>query len=230
MTLTSSTVRVQYSGDGSTTSFSVPFIFWTDDDLKVILTDSDGVETTWTRGTQYTVTGDPGTTGTIEVITSPTDYTPATGETLTILSNLSDTQDTDLIEGGQFPTASVEQQLDQIVRQIQQAAEELGRTVQFVESSTVSGPLGLPDPVASQFLRWNTGATDLENADLASLGALGLPVAVADGGTGAITAAAARTNLGLGTGDSPTFTNETLNRLDYGWHNTDSGRRYSPHR
>jgi hypothetical protein len=39
-------------------------------------------------------------------------------------------------------------------------------------------------------------------------------LAVADGGTGASSASAARTNLGLGTGDSPTFTAVTAGQVD----------------
>ncbi len=55
---------------------------------------------------------------TLTVATSPTDHTPASGETLTITSNLDDTQDILLPEGGAFPSSSVEQQLDKIVRLI----------------------------------------------------------------------------------------------------------------
>ena len=39
-------------------------------------------------------------------------------------------------------------------------------------------------------------------------------LAIADGGTGASSAGAARTNLGLGTGDSPTFTAVTAGQVD----------------
>ena len=158
MTLTATTVRVQFSGDGSTTAFAVTFVFWDDDDFQAILTDSAGADTTWVRGTDYTVAGGSGATGTLTATTAP-----ASGETLTIISNLTDTQDTDLIEGGQFPSASVEQQLDQIVRQIQQRAGELDRTAQLAKTTTTSGPLTLPEPSADKVLGWNAGATDLEN-------------------------------------------------------------------
>ena len=100
MTLTSTTNKVSYAGNDATTSFAVTLTFWDADDLKVILLDADGVETTWTRGTQYSITGGDGSTGTLEVDTDPTDYTPATGETLVIKSNLSDLQDTSLPLGG----------------------------------------------------------------------------------------------------------------------------------
>lgn len=196
MALTSEANRLQFSGDGATTSFAISYVFWDLDDLQVVHADSAGTETTWVRGTQYTVTGGSGSTGTVEVVTSPTDYTPAASETLTVTSNIDDTQDTSLPSGGSFPTSSVEQQLDKIVRMIQQKAEALGRAIKLPVSST-NTDLEIPDPTASEFLRWNSGATALENADITGLGSIGTPVSLANGGTNAATAAAARTNLGV---------------------------------
>ncbi len=194
MTLTSQTNRVQYSGDGSTTAFPTTFVFWLNADIQAIHTDAAGTETIWVFGTHYTLTGGAGATGTLTVKTTPTDYTPASGETLTITSNLDDTQDTSLPEGGAFPSSSVEQQLDKIVRLIQQKAEALGRAIKLPISST-NTDLDIPDPSASKFLRWNSGASALENADISGLGSIGVPVTVAEGGTGSTTAAAARTAL-----------------------------------
>jgi hypothetical protein len=54
MALSSATVRVDYSGNGSTTSFAVTFVFWDDSDITVVHRTAAGVETTWVDGTQYT--------------------------------------------------------------------------------------------------------------------------------------------------------------------------------
>jgi len=136
MTLTATTNKVAYSGNGSTTSFAVTFIYWDDTDVRVILSNNTtGAETVWTNGTQYTLTGGDGATGTLTVDTSPTDYTPATGETLTIKSNLPDTQSTSLPLGGALPSTSIEERLDKNVRLSQQLSEELSRAIQFSESS-----------------------------------------------------------------------------------------------
>jgi len=142
MTLTATTNKVAYSGNGSTTSFPVTFIYWDNSDVRVILSNNTtGVETVWTNGTQYTLTGGDGATGTLTIDTSPTDYTPATGETLTIKSNLPDTQSTSLPLGGALSSDAIEERFDKSVRLSQQLAEELSRSIQFSESSPVTSTL-----------------------------------------------------------------------------------------
>lgn len=143
MALASTTTRVSYDGDGSTVGFDVTFVFWDKDDFDVILRASNGDETTWVRGTQYTVTGGDGQVGSITVNTSPTDYTPATGETLVLLSALAFTQPTNLPDGGSLPSAPLEEQLDKIVRMHQQTSETLDRCLKFpkTDASTISATL-----------------------------------------------------------------------------------------
>jgi len=142
MTLTATTNKVAYAGNASTTSFAVTFIYWDDTDVRVIMSnDTTGVETVWTSGTQYNLSGGSGATGTLTIDVSPTDYTPATGETLTIKSNLPDTQSTSLPLGGSLPSTSIEERLDKSVRLSQQLAEELTRAIQFSESSPATSTL-----------------------------------------------------------------------------------------
>lgn len=198
MALTTLTVKVQYPGDGSNAGpFPIPFVFWDDDELKLISTvDSTNVDTDLTRGTHYTVTGGNGETGSFTMVTSPNDNTPATGETLTLKSDVPNTQPTELPAGGDLPSGAVELQLDQTVRQIQQLLETLGRSLKFSEGSATED-IVFPEPSAGASIRWNTAADALETATATDGGDITLPVPVADGGTGATTAAAARTNLGL---------------------------------
>lgn len=198
MTLSSETVRVQYSGDGSTVAFPTTFEFWVDSDVKVILTEN-GVDTEWTDGTQYDITGHiSGTqgTGTVTVKTTPTDYTPASGTTLTVKSDIPLTQLTDLTLGGSFPSTDVEQQLNKNVRQIQQIEEEVERAVKLPESSSTTD-VEIPEPDAGKVLRWNTAETGFENATLTAGDDVTLPISVSDGGTGATTVAGAVTALEL---------------------------------
>lgn len=208
MTLTATTNRVQYSGDDSTGSFAVPFVFWDLDDPKLTLTvDSTGVETTWTRGTQYTMSGGAGATGTITIVTSPTDYTPATGETLTVNSDLAYTQPTNLPLGGNLDTDALEQQLDQLARQLQQINEKVGRSFKLKLSSAESD-ITLADLSgnAGLFAQVNPAEDELQYASVTSAGAITDPVPVANGGTGSTTAPNALTALAAaGTGITNTF-------------------------
>ena len=80
MTLTTTTSRADYSGNGAATSFPVPFRFLSDSHLRVILTDGAGVAATLTPGVDYSVAGAGAGSGTVTLATAP-----ASGETLTIL-------------------------------------------------------------------------------------------------------------------------------------------------
>ena len=176
MTLTATTNKVAYAGNGSTTSFAVTFIYWEDTTVKVILSnDVTGVETVWTDGTQYTLSGGDGAVGTLTIDTSPTDYTPASGETLTVKSNEPDTQTASLPLGGSFPSTTVEKRLDKNVRLTQQLQEELDRAVLFPESSTSTGK-SIEDPVALNLIRWDSAASSIEGVSLSDL-SLGLGTA-----------------------------------------------------
>ena len=170
MTLASELVKVSYNGDGSTTTFAVTFVFWSLDDLKVILTDANDVETVWTRGTQYEVTKDipngEASTGNVTVNTTPTDYTPASGEKLTIISNLPDTQGTSIPLGGPFPSSSVEEQLDKTTRIVQQGSEERGRAMKFAESEAAASIGDIPALATrkSQFLNFDANGKPTTSA------------------------------------------------------------------
>lgn len=161
MTLSTTTTKATYNGDGSTTAFAVSFIFWNNSDLRVIHRDALGVETVWVEATQYTLTGGSGATGTLTVKTFPTDYTPASGETLTIKDYQSEVQGDSLPLSGAFPSTVVEQRLDKITLLIQIHSEEIARSILLPETASLSG-LQLPEPGAGELVRYNAGGTDLE--------------------------------------------------------------------
>ena len=176
MALSSATVRVDYSGNGSTTSFAVTFVFWDDSDITVVHRTAAGVETTWVDGTQYTLSGGDGSTGTLTVDTSPTDYTPASGETLTIRGNRALPQPTTYPLGGSFPSTAVEQAEDQIVRLVQQRSEEIDRCLKFPVTDSTSLSTTLPTSVSrlDKFLVFNesTGATEASENTVTQLAGL----------------------------------------------------------
>lgn len=223
MTLLGTNTKDTYNGDGATTVFPVTFEFHNNADLRVILRDALGAETVWVEGTQYTLTGGNGATGTLTVKTTPTDFTPATGETLTIKDNQPETQGDAFPLSGSFPSTVVEQRLDKLTRMVQIHSEEIVRSILLPETASLSG-LIIPEPGAAELLRYNAGGTNLETVKLGDLstaintiltglatndflrwdGGQSAWVNITPGATGLAifqdaTAADARTELGLGT-------------------------------
>lgn len=171
MTVSSDTARVSYSGDGATVVFAVSFYFLANSDLRVIHRSAAGVETAWTLDTQYNVSGaGDASGGSITVKTSPTDYTPASGETLVILRDVDITQETDYVENDEFAAETHERALDKLTMINQQQTEEIDRAIRFSATSSASG-VEFPDPIANAIIKWNSAADDLEAALIGSISA-----------------------------------------------------------
>ena len=156
MTVTSSTAKVSYAGNGSTTVFTITFRFLVDSHIVATLRDANGAETTWIEGTHYTLTGAGGASGTLTVITSPTDYTPASGETLVISRNVPRTQESDYGENDSFPAETHEEALDKLTMLAQQQDEATARAL-VVPLSDTAADISLPvDSLrASKFLAFD---------------------------------------------------------------------------
>ena len=70
MTISTTTIKNSYSGNGSTTTFNYTFKITDQDDIDVIIRSSSGTETTKTITTHYTVTGVGNASGGTVVFTS----------------------------------------------------------------------------------------------------------------------------------------------------------------
>lgn len=116
MALATSTSSVSYAGNGSTsTLYPIPFVFFQPSDVKVTVVDPSGNGTQLTNS-QYTVTGGGfNSTGNVSTAT-------AYGASYTVVISRSVTysQTTSLTTGDEFPAASMEQALDNVVMQTQQ--------------------------------------------------------------------------------------------------------------
>jgi hypothetical protein len=183
MTLSSTTSKASYAGDGATASFAIPFMFLENGHVEAVLRDGGDAETTWTLNTEYALSGagDPAG-GTLTVSTDPTDFRPAAGETLVIRRVVPATQETDYPEGGAFPAAAHEQALDKLTMLVQQQAEEIARALRLPVSSQVAD-VRMAEPGAGELLRWNGSGNALETAALGDLG-LNVPAEMVDPGAG----------------------------------------------
>lgn len=131
MTISTTTSRVSYGGNGATTAFSFPYRFFENADLVVELVDAAGAVTTHVLNTDYTVTGaDLDAGGTVTMITPP-----SSGERLVIRRVVEVTQETDYISGDPFPAESHERALDRLTMLVQQNQEALTRTLQLPPTS-----------------------------------------------------------------------------------------------
>ena len=130
MTVSSTTARVAYSGNGTATVFPVPFYFLANSQLGVSLYSSAGVETVQVLNTNYTVTG-AGVSGGGSITMT---VAPASGTTLIIYRGVPLTQATDLLPNDRLPAESIEQSLDKLTMLTQQLNESVVRSIR--------GPIG----------------------------------------------------------------------------------------
>lgn len=134
MTVSSTTNKVSYSGNGSTVEFAYTFKIFAAADLDVYIRSSTGTETLQTITTNYTVSGagsDSG--GNVTFVTAP-----ASGETVVIQRSVAATQGTDYVENDPFPAESHEDALDRLTMIAQQQQEELDRCIKASVTNTIA--------------------------------------------------------------------------------------------
>lgn len=136
MTLSTTTAKVGYLGNGTTTAFAVPFAFFGAAELEVVeRAIVTGVETPRALTTHYTVTGGNGSTGTVTAVAAP----PAT-VTWTIARKTARTQLTDYLTGDAFPAETHERALDRLTALVQEIEEILGRSLRIPITDVGSTP------------------------------------------------------------------------------------------
>ena len=191
MTISSTTNRVNYTGNGVTTAFAFPYKFLANADLKVY---QEGTLKTIT--THYTVTGagdDAG--GTVTFLVAPANL-----DDVVIIRDPAILQGLDLVENDNLPAESLENSFDLITMVAQRLDDRISRAF-VLNDADVSGPdLTIPSPVADEIIGWNSAGDALESKAVALLGAVSIPVSIAQGGTESATAADARSALGLAIG------------------------------
>jgi hypothetical protein len=109
--------RIQYSGDGSRTTFGFPFPVLASDDLLVFVND--------TPATGFAISGltDPAG-GEIDFIDPP-----AAGTSITLLRRTEGIRETEFVDGGPFRAAAINAELDRIMLLIQENREEHNRAL-----------------------------------------------------------------------------------------------------
>jgi len=140
MTVQAATLRADYTGNGATTTFAVPFYFLLDSDLSLVLQDNSAYPPTvnvLVLGSDYTVSGAGNPSGGSATLT----VAPTSTQRLTVLRDLDLTQLSHYVPNDPFPAASHESSLDRLTMQVQQLQEQINRCVKFPASDTDSPTL-----------------------------------------------------------------------------------------
>lgn len=214
MTISTTTSRQSYNGNGVTTVFSVPFRFFANTDLVVqLVTVSTGASTTLTLTTHYTVTGaDEEDGGSLTMLTAP-----AVGERLVIRRVISATQEVDYVAGDPFPAETHERALNRLTMLAQQGEEVNARALVFPAGDTASGELPAVATRASKLLGFNSsGELTVSAPASGSAAELALDLASTDSGKGAAMVGFIQSGTGAADRTALDKLRETVSVTDFG--------------
>lgn len=162
MTVTSTTNRVQYTGNGTTTVFPFTFKVFAASELEVKRRLSGGSETTLVLNTDYTVSGAGDSGGGSITLTAGA---LASGASLSIRRALPKTQRVDLENQGPWSADSLEEMADRAVMLIQELDGNHDRSIHLPDTAADDVDVELPDPEAGHLIAWNDDADGLVNFD-----------------------------------------------------------------
>jgi len=163
MTINSTTRKAgPFIGTGTVSAFPFGFKVFQASDLFVVrLNVSAAVEQTLVLNSDYSVTLNPDQNsnpgGVVTLLTGAL----ASGYTLTLTSDVPDTQPTDLTNQGGFYPEVINDALDRATIQIQQMQTDLDRSFKVAISSSVDA--SLPPAIPGSVLGWNATGDELIN-------------------------------------------------------------------
>ena len=134
MTVSSTTTKVSYAGNGSTTAFAYIFKIFAAAEITVIIRDATRTETVKTLTTDYTLSN-IGVDGGGNVTFGSA---PASGETVVLIRNTPNTQTLDLVENDPFLSSSFEDTLDKITHQLIEQQEEIDRSIKVSRTNSIT--------------------------------------------------------------------------------------------
>lgn len=180
MTVSSTTNRKTFTGNGSTTSFALsPVTFFESSDLAVyVVTTATGAKTTLVENTDYTISSPIpfDGTGTVDMTGGSVPYgAPSAAQTLVVVRTLPLTQETDFVNNDASDAEVVEDALDRLVMIEQQLKAQLDRAFHLSDSDVSGVDLELPEVSAraSKFVSFDaTGALEMSVGSDGTGGAL----------------------------------------------------------
>jgi hypothetical protein len=144
VTVSSTTNKHSYNGNGSQAAYAYTFKIFVDADIEVYVG-----TTLKTLNTHYTLSNVGITGGGNVTFTSGNIPASGTGN-VTLLRSLALTQGVDLINYGKFDAEVVESQYDKLTMMVQQLQEQADRTIRFNTTVSDAGGVEITDTVAER--------------------------------------------------------------------------------
>ena len=138
MTISTTTIKNSFSGNGSTSAFTYTFKISANSEMQVIIRSSAGVETIKTLGTHYNVSGAGNSGG--GTVTFTSGNIPASGETVVLRRVTAQTQTMDLIDNDPMSADTIETAHDKSIALIQELQEQLNRSIKVSRTATITTP------------------------------------------------------------------------------------------
>ena len=135
MTISTTTIKDSYTGNGSTSAFTYNFKIADDDDIQVIIRAANGTETVKTKTTHYTVSGVGNNSGTV---TFTAGNIPTGTQTVILRRSTPQTQELDLIENDPLPANSIETAYDKLTQISQELQEQIDRSIKLSRTNTIT--------------------------------------------------------------------------------------------
>tara|TARA_R100000808_G_scaffold5254_1_gene16132 strand:+ start:5043 stop:5759 length:717 start_codon:yes stop_codon:yes gene_type:complete len=148
-----------FTATSGQTAFAISFEFFDEDDLDVY---KNG--TKLTKTTHYSVTANTTYSGGYDGGTITLSSGAATNDKVVIALNMSAQRATDFPTSGPFNIDTLNTWIDKSWLMFKQVEAELARKTGYSVTYTGGASPALPEPVASYYIRYNSGGTALETA------------------------------------------------------------------
>ena len=136
MTISTTTIKNSYNGNGSTSAFNYTFKISAESEMQVIIRSAAGTETVKTLTTHYTITGVGNAGG--GAVTFTAGNIPVTGETVILRRVTAQTQAMDLIDNDPMSADTIENAHDKSIAIAQELQEQIDRSIKLSRTNTMT--------------------------------------------------------------------------------------------
>ena len=136
MTISTTTIKNSYNGNGSTSAFNYTFKISAESEMEVIIRSAAGTETVKTLTTHYTITGVGNAGG--GAVTFTAGNIPVTGETVILRRDTAQTQAMDLIDNDPMSADTIENAHDKSIAIAQELQEQIDRSIKLSRTNTMT--------------------------------------------------------------------------------------------